>query len=156
DGSVPLTLPVPLAFVMSSFDPGGTERQMIELARRLDPARWQVHIAGFRQHGGWYARAAEAAHEGGGVPCRTFKSPPLLRHIGDFARWCRARRIAVVHTVDLPSNIFGQPGAALARVPARIANRREINPGRSLAELALQRAAYACAHRVVANSQAAA
>src|SRR6185295_18328174 len=63
---------------------------------------------------------------------------------------------AVVHTIDLPSNIFGQPGAALAGVTARIANRREINPGRSFAELALQRLAYACAHRIVANSRAAA
>jgi L-malate glycosyltransferase len=56
----------------------------------------------------------------------------------------------------LPSNIFGLPGAALARVAVRVGNRREINPGRSFAELALQRVAYACAHRVVANSSAAA
>ena len=46
--------------------------------------------------------------------------------------------------------------AALGRVPVRVANRREINPGRSFAELALQRIAYAFAHRIVANSRAAA
>jgi L-malate glycosyltransferase len=148
--------PVPLAFVMSSFDPGGTERQMIELARRLDRSRWAVHIACFRARGGWFDRAAEAAESVAEFPVRTFKSLDLLNHIGAFARWCRAQQIAVVHTTDLPSNIFGLPGAALARVPARIANRREINPGRSALEIALQRAAYAGAHRIIANSRAAA
>jgi len=141
---------------MSSFDPGGTERQMIELARRLDPDRWDVHVACFRTRGGWFDRAAEAARSVAEFPVRTFKSPELLRHMTAFARWCRDRRIAIVHTTDLPSNIFGLPPAAAARVPVRIANRREINPGRSTAEIALQRAAYACAHRIVANSSAAA
>ena len=73
-----------------------------------------------------------------------------------FGRWCRDRRIVVVHTSDLPSNIFGLPAAALAGVPVRIGNRREVNPGRTIAELACQRAAYACAHRIVANCRAAA
>jgi hypothetical protein len=31
--------PVPIALFMSSFEPGGTEGQMIELARRLDARR---------------------------------------------------------------------------------------------------------------------
>jgi glycosyltransferase involved in cell wall biosynthesis len=73
-----------------------------------------------------------------------------------FARWCRERRIAIVHTSELYSNIFGLPGAALAGVPVRIGNRREINPDKSSAQIALQRAAYGCAHLVVANSRAAA
>jgi L-malate glycosyltransferase len=141
---------------MSSFDPGGTERQMIELARRLDPARWTIHIACFRARGGWFDRAAEAARSVAEFPVKSFKSRDLARHMHAFARWARGQRIAVIHTIDLPSNIFGLPAAAFARVPVRIANRREINPGRSAAELALQRAAYTCAHRIVANSRAAA
>jgi glycosyltransferase involved in cell wall biosynthesis len=65
-------------------------------------------------------------------------------------------RVAVVHTTELYSNIFGLPAAALASVPVRVANRREINPDKSPAQIAAQRAAYACAHKVVANSRAAA
>src|SRR5262249_18825328 len=56
----------------------------------------------------------------------------------------------------LYSNIFGLPAAALAGVPARIGNRREINPDKTRAQIAMQRAAYSCAHVVVANSRAAA
>jgi glycosyltransferase involved in cell wall biosynthesis len=148
--------PVPIAFVMTSFEPGGTERQMIELARRLDPARWTIHIACFHARGTWFSRAAEAAASVAEFPVTSFRHFDTLCHVAAFACWCRRQHIAVVHTTELYSNIFGLPGAALARVPARIANRREINPDKSLAQITLQRAAYACATRVVANSRAAA
>lgn len=141
---------------MTSFEPGGTERQMIELARRLDPARWAIHVACFRAEGEWFDRMADVAQSVGEFGVRSFKSIDLPHHMRAFARWCRDRRLAIVHTTALPSNIFGLPSAALARVPVRIANRREINPDKSAAELALQRAAYAFAHKVVANSHAAA
>lgn len=141
---------------MTSFEPGGTERQMIELLRRLDRTRWSVHVACFRATGGWFGRVAEAAESVTEFPVRSFKSLAVGRELWAFARWCRDRRLSVVHTTELPSNIFGLPAAALARVPVRIANRREINPDKSLSEIALQRVAYAAAHKVVANSRAAA
>ncbi len=141
---------------MTSFEPGGTERQMIELLRRLDRTRWAVHVACFQAQGAWFGRVADAAQSVTEFPVRSFKSAAAAREMWAFARWCRERRIAVVHTTGLPSNIFGLPAAAAARVPVRIANRREINPDKSAAEIALQRAAYAAAHQVVANSHAAA
>src|SRR5581483_11945055 len=116
DGRVPLKLPVPLAFVMSSFEPGGTERQMIELARRLDPTRWTIHIACFRARGGWFDRAAAVARSVAEFPVRSFKSRDVARHMHAFACWARAQQIAVVHTTDLPANLFGLPAAAFARV----------------------------------------
>jgi glycosyltransferase involved in cell wall biosynthesis len=152
---VPVTAPVPIAIVMPAFEPGGTERQMIELVRRLDRRRWHVHVACFRRTGAWLDRVADAAPIAE-FPVRSFGSPDTLAQVMAFGRWCRDRRIAVVHTSDLPSNIFGLPAAALARVPVRIGNRREVNPGRTIAEIACQRAAYTCAHRIVANCRAAA
>lgn len=146
--------PLPLAFVMTSFEPGGTERQMIELLRRLDRRRWTIHIACTRARGSWFARAAGSAATVAEFPITSFKRASTVHAMRALARWFRAQEIAVAHTVDLYANIFGLPAAAMARVPARIANRREINPDKSLAQIALQRAAYACAHRVVANSSA--
>jgi glycosyltransferase involved in cell wall biosynthesis len=72
-----------------------------------------------------------------------------------FVGWCRRERIAVVQTCDLYANIFGLPGAALAGVPMRIGSRRELNPDKSLSQIRLQRLAYRCATKVVANSPAA-
>jgi len=146
---------VPIAIVLTRFEPGGTERQMIELVRRLDPARWMVHLACFERRGAWVGRAAAGASISE-FPVKSFKRLDVTKHLWAFARWCRERRIAIVHTSELYSNIFGLPGAALAGVPVRIGNRREINPDKSTIQIAMQRAAYACAHLVVANSQAAA
>jgi glycosyltransferase involved in cell wall biosynthesis len=139
---------------MGSFDPGGTERQMIELVRRLDRDRWDVQVACLRCTGAWFDRVASTA------PCTVFpvgsyRRLPVLDHFRSFVQWCRAGRFAVAHAVDMPSNIFGLPGAALARVPVRIGTRREITAGRSRIELAAQRAGYSCAHLIVANSRAA-
>jgi glycosyltransferase involved in cell wall biosynthesis len=153
---VPAAAPVPIAIFITTFEPGGTERQMIELVRRLDPSRWSVHLACFRAEGAWYQRAAEAARSVTAFPVASFKSLRAVKQLSAFARWCRRSRLAVVHTTELWSNSFGLPGAALAGVPVRIGNRREINPDKTPAQIAMQRFGYACAHTIVANSQAAA
>jgi len=147
--------PVPIAIVMSSFDPGGTEHQMIELIRRLDKRRWNIHVASLRHGGQWFDRVTSA------VPCatfplRSFRSPSTIVQLRAFVDWCREKRFAIVHAADMPSNTFGVAGAALAGVPVRIASRRDVNRGWTAAQLALQRASYALAHVIAANSKAAA
>jgi glycosyltransferase involved in cell wall biosynthesis len=99
---------------------------------------------------------AEVAASVAEFPVTTFKSRRTPQALYDFASWCRAQRIRLVHTTELYSNIFGLPGAALAGVPVRIGNRREINPDKTRGQIAMQRAAYAVAHKVIANSRAAA
>ena len=146
--------PLPVALVMTSFAPGGTERQMIELVRRLDRDRWAVHVVSFHTRGAWFERVADVAPVVV-FPVRSFRRiRETATQLRAFATWCRHARIAVVHTVDLPGTIFGLPGAACAGVPVRIANRRDIDPGRRLWKRAAQRAAYGLAHVVVANSRA--
>ncbi len=129
---------------------------MIELVRRLDPRRWEVHVACFHSAGAWFSRAAVAAASVASFPISSFKDPRAFGQMRAFAAWCRQKRIVVVHTSELYSNIFFLPAAAMARVPVRIGSRREIVAGKTRAQLALQRVAYACAHRIVANARAAA
>jgi L-malate glycosyltransferase len=147
---------IPMALFLSSFEPGGTERQMIELVRRLDRDRFDVHVACFHRRGAWLDRAEEYAASIAEFPIRGFGKAATLAEARRFARWCRDRELAIVHTADLYANIFGLPAAAVAGVPVRIANRRELNPDKTPAQIAMQRAAYGCAHAVVANSRAAA
>jgi L-malate glycosyltransferase len=146
---------VPIAIFMSSFEPGGTERQMTELIRRLDRSRFDVHVASLHRHGAWLTRAEEHAASVAEFPITGFRRASTFTQARRFAGWCRARGITLVHTADLYANIFALPAAAMAGVPVRIGNRREINPDKSPGQIALQRAAYACAHVVVANSAAA-
>jgi glycosyltransferase involved in cell wall biosynthesis len=153
---VPAPGAIPIAIVMTSFEPGGTERQMIELIRRLDPNRWLVHLVCTKATGGWFDRAASAAATVTEFPVRSFRRADTARHLWNFSRWCRDTGVAVVHTTELPSNIFALPAAAMAGVPVRIGSRREINPDKTAAAIVTQRLAYTFAHRIVANSQAAA
>lgn len=145
----------PVAVFITAFEPGGTERQMSELIRRLDPERFKVHVACLHKQGAWLPRVAERAASVVEFPIQGFARAATGVQMLSFARWCRRERIAVVQTCDLYANIFGLPGAALARVPVRIGSRRELNPDKTPAQIRLQRLAYRSATKVVANSQAA-
>lgn len=144
-----------LAIVITSFDPGGTERQMTELIARLDRTRFELNVVCFRRSGLWLPRVEEAADSLTHFPLTSFKSPSAFSQLRRFARWCTSRRIQVVHTCDFYANVFGLTGAALARVPVRIGSRRDILlPQRSAGQHRLQRWVYRLAHRVVANAKA--
>jgi glycosyltransferase involved in cell wall biosynthesis len=146
---------IPIAIVVTSFEPGGTERQMSELIRRLDPQRFRVHVGCFRKTGAWLPRVEAVAEEVTQFQIRSFKSPGSLVTLWDFAAWLRSRGIAVLQACDLYANVFALPAAALAQVPVRIGSRRELAPpDKTRAHLTAQRLAYRTAHRVVANSSA--
>jgi L-malate glycosyltransferase len=146
---------IPVAVFITRFLPGGTERQMTELIQRLDRQRFDVHVACFHKEGSWLPRV-EACAPVTAFPIHGFARPATFARAAAFARWCRAHQIGVVLTCDLYANAFALPSAALAGVPARIGSRRELNPDKTPAQIALQRQAYRCAHAVVANSPAAA
>jgi len=127
---------------------------MTELIERLDRDRFDVHVACFHREGAWLPRV-EAAAPVTEFPIHGFARPATVARAAAFARWCRARRIAVMQSCDLYANAFALPSAAFAGVAARIGSRRELNPDKSAAQIRLQRQAYRCAHAVVANSNAA-
>jgi glycosyltransferase involved in cell wall biosynthesis len=58
----------------------------------------------------------------------------------------------VVHAHDFYTNIFGMAAATLARVPVRIASRRE-SAVRAAKQRLVERGAYRLAHKVVANCE---
>ena len=148
------TFPIPVAIFITSFHPGGTERQMTELVRRLDRRRFQVKVACFHRDGAWLSRVEETA-EVTAFPIRGFGRPATIAQAVVFARWCRRHHIQAVQTCDLYANVFALPAAALAGVPVRIGSRRELNPDKTASQIALQRHAYRFAHAIVANSSAA-
>ena len=147
--------PVPIAIVVTSFDAGGTERQMSELMCRIDQQRFKVHPVCFSRQGIWLSKVEGALGAAAEFPLRSFRTPRVAGRALQFARWCRAHKIALVQTCDIYSNIFALPGAALGGVPVRIGSRRGIvNPAGTPGLLTLQRLSYRFAHRVVANSGA--
>jgi L-malate glycosyltransferase len=145
---------IPVAIFVDRYAPGGTQRQMIELLERLDRRRFRVHPVCFHAEGVWFDRVSRLDEPVALFPIHGFRRAATAQQLVAFARWCRAREIAVLHTCELYSNIFGLPGAALASVAVRIGSRRGFVEPPGLQRL--QRFAYTFAHRVVANSRAAA
>jgi glycosyltransferase involved in cell wall biosynthesis len=142
--------------LIGSFHEGGSERQAIQLARLLKAGgRYQVHIACMDASG---ALRDEVDRIGfGEIPefrLTSFYNRNAIRQVRRFARWLREREISIVHTHDFYTNVFGLAGAALARVPVRIASRRETVGWRTAAQKFVERRAYNLAHTIVANARA--
>jgi glycosyltransferase involved in cell wall biosynthesis len=103
--------------------PGGTERQLTEVARSLDRSRFEVHVGCFREG----IRAEELRLDG--VPIlrlqiTSFMKPGALSGAWQLRCYLRQHKIRLVHTFDCPLNCFGVPVARAARVPVVISSQR--------------------------------
>jgi glycosyltransferase involved in cell wall biosynthesis len=114
-------------FMVDSLNIGGTETQAVELALRMDPARYALTLGCLAMRGPLLAKL-----EGSGVSVMEWaaqggvNSPGGIYQILRLARFLRRGRFDVVHTHDLWSNLLGIPAAWLARVPVVISSRRDL------------------------------
>ena len=141
--------------LIGSFHEGGSERQALQLARLLlENGRFGVHIACLDAIGVLRGQADALGFEViPEFPLTSFYNRNSFRQLRRFSRFLREREIDIVHTHDFYTNVFGMSGAAIARVPVRIASRRETIGWRTDAQRFVERRAYGLAHTVVANSE---
>src|ERR1700754_3917713 len=130
--------------LVSSFQTGGSERQAVQLVRLLKASdRYDVHLACL--DGGGVLRAEVERIGLREIPeyrLNSFYDAGMLRQLGRFARFLYEHRVDIVQTHDFYTNVFGMLGARLARVPVRIAARRETTGWRSPAQKRIERLAY--------------
>ena len=114
-------------FLVDSLNLGGTETQAVELALRLDPARYQVTLGCLRATGPLLEKL-----QGSKVSLLEFYPNGGLDSLGGLyqllrlAAFLRRGRFDVVHTHDLWSNLMGVLAARLAGVPVVISSRRDL------------------------------
>lgn len=142
--------------IIDSFDQGGTERQAVQLVRLLHESnRYGVHLACIHDRG---MLRAEVERIGIGeieaYPLNSFFNRNFARQLGRLRSFLREREIDIVHTHGLYTNVFGIIGAALARVPVRIASRRETGGLRSGMQRWGERRAFNLSTAVIANAEA--
>lgn len=82
----------------------------------------------------------------------SFHDLHAARQVWRFAQYLKRHEIDIVHTHDFYTNIFGMAGASMARIPVRIASRRETSD-RGESQRFVERCAYRAAHAVVANCE---
>jgi L-malate glycosyltransferase len=142
--------------LIDSFQQGGSERQAIQLTRLLhDSGRYSVSLVCLNSDGP-LRREVEALELGEirAYPLNSFYDFNAFRQLRRFVSHLRESKVDVLHTHDFYTNIFGMFAGALARVPVRVASRRETTGMRSGLQRRVQRFSYSLAHRVVANSEA--
>jgi len=142
---------------IDSFAQGGTERQVVQLARLLsESGRYQIHLACLSGEG---VLRAEAERLGFAdipeFPLTSFYDRNMLSQLRRCAAYLREREIDIVETHDFYTNIFGMFASALARRPrVRIASRRETDGTKTRKQKWVQQRAFALADCIVANAEA--
>src|SRR5690348_6594059 len=119
-----MTRPVPVLLMSRALGLGGSERQLAEIAKNLDRTRFEPHVGCFHADG-FRADELRAA----GVPVvqfdvSSFLGPSVVRGALATGRYLRYHDIQLVHTFDVPLNLFGVPTARLFRTPRVISSQR--------------------------------
>jgi glycosyltransferase involved in cell wall biosynthesis len=141
--------------LVGSFQQGGSERQAVQVTRLLaESGRYNVHLACLDPGGPLRAEADALGLDIPSFPLTSFHDRSTAAQLRRFARHLRERRVELVQAYDFYTNVFGMAGAALARVPVRIAARRETDGMRTAAQKLVERQAFRLAHVVAVNSDA--
>ena len=143
--------------LIDHFEQGGTERQAVQLVRLLrESGRYGVRLACFDGRG---VLRAEVERLGLGeiaeYPLTSFYDRNAVVQLRRFVRHLHEHKIRVVHAHGFYTNLFGIVGAALARVPVRIASRRETEGVTARSQKRAERhLTFRLAHAVIANAEA--
>jgi glycosyltransferase involved in cell wall biosynthesis len=114
-------------FLLDSLNVGGTEVQAVELAIRLNAARYDTTLGCLRARGPLLERlqgSAVSVQEF--YPKGGFDSLHGMYQMFRLALFLRRGRFKFVHKHDLYANILGIPAAVLARVPVIISSQRDL------------------------------
>lgn len=144
-------------FLMGNrFDVGGTEKQLVLLAKALDPNNFRVLLGCICRKGGLVESLSTAWETsefrlGGGFVSRTaFTSARAL------ARHLRINRVGIAHSFSFYSNVLMIPVARIVGVPVVIGSHRQLGDLLTPFQGATQAALFRLCDAVVCNSRAAA
>ena len=117
-------------YLVDSLNIGGTETQAVELARRMDPNKYDVTLACLRKQGplleklnGSAVKVVEFYPKGG------IDSPRGLYQLARMVAYLRRGHFDVLHAHDLWSNMIGVVAGKLAEVPVIVTSQRDLSHG---------------------------
>ena len=115
--------PIPILLLAHTLGHGGSERQLVEIARALDRARFTPHVGCF--HPG--IRVADLKAAGVPIvqlPVRSFASRSAITGARALGAYIAAHKIQIVHAFDAPLTMFAVPAARFYRTPFVISSQR--------------------------------
>jgi len=133
---------------------GGSERQAVELIKRVDPARFEIIVACFQKDGPLLNELPLAISQLHEFPLVGFFHPSTAGHAFRFIRLLKRAHIQVIQCFDFYSNLFAIPLARLCGVPVILASRRDEANMRTSYQRRAELWSYGFATGVVANAEA--
>jgi glycosyltransferase involved in cell wall biosynthesis len=139
---------------ITGFHVGGTERHVAHLVTRLDPARFEVHLACLQQAGPLYGEMAASGFPLTSYPIRGFLRLDTLRQQLRFAAYLKEHAIDIVHAYGFYPIVFAVPVARLAGSQVVLASIRDNGDPWTRAQRLVQMCASRMAHGVLVNATA--
>lgn len=144
----------PLALhLITSFEVGGTERQAVELLKRLNRERFGVRLAVLRLEGPLYQEIASLFPQVPQFPLTSFYNANAARQLTRLRALLVRERVNLLHAHDFYAGVLGAAAARLAGVRVIVCQRHLRLSDRRVHELGT-RFAHRLADRVLVNSEA--
>ncbi len=141
--------------LIGSFHQGGSERQAVQLVKLLhNNEKYRVFVACLNKEGVLRGEIEELGYKNFlEFSLNSFYDANMIRQLRRCAKFLRENDIKIVQSSDFYTNVFGMTAGALARVPVRIAAKRETGT-KTAKQAFIERRAFNLAHAVVVNADA--
>ena len=139
--------------LLTSFEVGGTERQAVELLKRIDRRRFDVSLAALRLEGPLYQEVAAIFPRVPQFPLTSFYNANAAKQLMRLRGLMIGERVDILHAHDFYAGLLGAAAARLARVRVIACQRHMRLSDRRVHEWGT-RFTHRLAHRVLVNSEA--
>lgn len=139
--------------LITSFEIGGTERQAVELLKRLDGERYDVRLAVLRNEGPFYGEIEGLFPDVPEFPLTSFYNANAMKQLARLRRLMLQEKIDILHAHDFYSSFIGGAAARLGGVRV-IACHRHLKLSDRRAHKLGTRIIHRLAHRILVNSEA--
>ncbi|HEX5086047.1 MAG TPA: glycosyltransferase [Blastocatellia bacterium] len=139
--------------LITSLEVGGTERQAVELLKRIDRRRFDLSLAALRLEGPLYQEVEAMFPRAPQFPLTSFYNANAAKQLLRLRDWMIRERVEILHAHDFYAGLLGAAAARLAGVRA-IASQRHMRLSDRRAHDWGTRLTHRLASRVLVNSEA--
>src|SRR5215470_1400139 len=102
--------------LITSFEVGGTERQAVELLKRIDRRRFDLSLAALRLEGPLYREVEAIFPRPPQFPLTSFYNVNAAKQLMRLRGWMISERVEILHAHDFYAGLFGAAAAIGAGV----------------------------------------
>ncbi|WP_447986174.1 glycosyltransferase [Nitrospira sp. Nam74] len=138
---------------INSFRAGGSERQALELIKRLDRTRYEPFVACFKKEGPLLSELPADVEFIHTFPLQSFFSCAFFKQGIAFSKLLQQAGIQIVQCFDFYSNLFAVPWGRISGVPIILGARRDEASMRTSGQHRTELLVYKLTNGVIANAE---